>query len=67
MLTKTEEALEEFTAAANKLKRAFAEEHCGSPDHFDIHVNKDNYITIVCTKDEGCDQVCYREWISPDQ
>ncbi len=67
MMTELDMAFDDFKRSVVRLKKAFADEHCGNPDHFDIHVNKDNYVTIVCTQDNDCDQVCFKEWIGSDE
>lgn len=61
-----EEVLREFGLVLGKLKNAYAEEYSCNKDSLDIHIDKDNYITIVNNLETGSYCYCFRDWIDTE-
>ena len=61
-----DEALIEFGIAVGKLKRAFAKLYDCNPNYVEIHIDSDNNVTIVSTRNYS-DSSAYRCWLCTEE
>lgn len=61
-----DEALKEFGIAVGKLKRAFAEENNCGLDCVEIHIDRNDFVTIIATGKTGYLDA-YREWLVTEE
>lgn len=62
-----ENEFKEFGKALGKLKRSYADKYNCNPSYLSIHVDENDYVTIIPTNETGEYSECFRNWADTDE